>query len=589
MLKLKSCALPNWLPAALLTPLVLLQIGYSYGEPNHTILLPWILRRVDPSLLARDWFSNTIPHHQSFVVVMAWLARFVPLPAAMLGWHVLNLFFLLWVSHRLVGRVFDDHRVFYVALFLMLRWGTLALGGNSLWANYFLPHFAAVPFCLLAFDLVLINRPIAAALAAAAATWIHIQLGALTMLVLGLGLLVEGRSVGWRRILSTGAAYLALVAPTLVAQWRLYVGNPASLSNREFLNLHAILRQPHHLIPSSWGAADYVRFFLLLAIAVFAVTWRVPSHRTVVTWCAIILALCVVGTVFVEWVPVRLIIKLQLFRLTIFVKFFAVVCVARFVFDVLDKGNTLQKLCALAILAIQNFAAVALAAALILALRRKDRWFLGLGVFAAGAITSLVMVAVTSAGIPRLRVLAVAPSGVWVGVLTLAALAALVWRAARLLPAALLTLVVVVRIATGLPVLGYDHPLVDDWYRFCRQVRAGTPRDALFITPPYREGFATFAERAEIADFKATPSVERDLVEWKRRLDDLAGAPVRCSGWPNCGDVLAAGYRRLREHEFLVLARQYGAQYVVADHGGQRLAFPEVLRLEDFVLYRVPP
>ncbi|MBI3694644.1 MAG: hypothetical protein HY238_07360, partial [Acidobacteria bacterium] len=118
----KSTALPNWLPAALLTPLVLLQLGYSYGESNHTILLPWILRRVDPSLLARDWFSNTIPHHLSFVVVMAWLARFVPLPAAMLGLHVLNLFFLLWVSHRLAGRLFDDHRVFYVALFLILRW-----------------------------------------------------------------------------------------------------------------------------------------------------------------------------------------------------------------------------------------------------------------------------------------------------------------------------------------------------------------------------------------------------------------------------------------------------------------------------------
>ncbi|MBI3694971.1 MAG: hypothetical protein HY238_09055, partial [Acidobacteria bacterium] len=454
---------------------------------------------------------------------------------------------------------------------------------------YFLPHFAAVPFCLLAFDLVLTNRLLPAALAAATATWIHIQLGALTMLVLGLGLLLEWRSVGWRRILSTGGAYLALVAPTLVAQWRIYVINPASLSNREFLNLHAILRQPHHLIPSSWSGADYVRFFLLLAIAVLAVSWRVPSHRTVVTWCAIILALCVVGTVFVEWIPVRLIVKLQLFRLTIFVKFFAVVFVTRFIFDTLDEGSTLQKLCALAILAIQNFAAVALAVALILALRRKERWFLGLGVFAAGAVTGLVMVAATSAGIPRLRALAVAPSGVWIGVVTVAALAVLFWRAQRLLPAALLALVLAVRIATGLPYFGYDHPIVDDWYRFCRQVRAQTPRDALFITPPYREGFATFAERAEIADFKCTPSIERDLVEWKRRLDDLAGAPVRCSGWPNCGDVLAAGYRRLREHEFLALARQYGAQYVVADHGGQPLAFPEVLRLGAFVLYRVPP
>jgi len=574
--------------SALLTPLVLLQLGYSYGEPNHTLVLPWILRRVDPSLLARDWFSNTIPHHLTFVVVMAWLARLMPLPAAMLGLHVLNLFFLLWVSHRLAGHLFDDRRVFYVALFLMLRWGTLALGGNSLWANYFLPHFAAVPFCLLAFDLMLVNRPLLAALAAAAATWIHIQLGALTMLVVGLGLLLEWRSVGWRRIFSTAAAYLAPAAPTLVAQWRLYVSNPAALSNREFRNLHAILRQPHHLIPTSWEAADYVRFVLLLAIAALAISWRLPSHRRVVTWCVIILALCVAGTVFVEWVPVRLVIKLQLFRLTIFVKFFAVVYVARFILTVIDEGSALEKVCALAILAIQNFAAVAVAAALILALRRKERWFLGLGVFAAGVVSGLVMVAATSAGVPRLRALAVAPGGISIGLLTLAALAAFAWRAPRLLPTALLGLVIVVRISTGLPYFGYDHPLVDDWYRFCRQVRAQTPRHALVITPPFREGFTTFAERAEIADFKCTPSIERDLVEWKRRLDELAGGPVRCIGWPNCGEVLAAGYLRLREHEFLALARRYGAQYVVTDHAGQRLAFPEVLRVGAFVLYRVP-
>src|SRR5262245_1970706 len=138
------------LPAVLLAGLVVFQLGYSYGEPNHLLLLPWIMRRVDPSLLANDWFSHTVPHHLPCVVAMSWLAKLVALPLAMLVWHVLTIVFLIVVIERLVMRLFDDRRVLYVGLFLFVRWGTSGLGGNSLWAHYFLPHYAAVPFCLLA-------------------------------------------------------------------------------------------------------------------------------------------------------------------------------------------------------------------------------------------------------------------------------------------------------------------------------------------------------------------------------------------------------------------------------------------------------
>src|SRR5262245_59912636 len=123
------------LPAVLLAGLVIFQIGYSFGEPNHLLLLPWIMRRVDPTLLANDWLSNTIPHHFSFVIVMSWLAKLAPLPLAMLVLHALTVVFLIAVIERLVSLLFDGRRVFYLALFLLLRWGTSGLGGNSLWAH----------------------------------------------------------------------------------------------------------------------------------------------------------------------------------------------------------------------------------------------------------------------------------------------------------------------------------------------------------------------------------------------------------------------------------------------------------------------
>ena len=595
----------NRLAPALLVPLAVFQLGYIYQGPNDALLEPWILRLSDPGLLARDWFANTIPHHPNFVHFLAWISRIIPLPAATLAIQLLALFFALWMTQRFSARLFSDWRVFYVAVFLFLRWGTEGLGGNSLWSDYPVPHNAALPFCLLAFYFSLSDRPIGAALAAAAATWIHVQLGPLTMLVLGVEMLLRWAfvQVGWStspeqsppadkfppartlaRIAAAGAIFVIAVAPTLLRQWSLYVSAPSPLSARQFLALHAILRQPHHLIPSSWAITDFYRFFLVVGIGALAVNWRDPAHRRVAAWCGIILALCVVGTVFVETIPVKLIIKMQLFRMTVFLKFFAVLFLARFLAAILDGKDWAQRIFALALLAIQNFLFIGACAAMIIALRRNRRWAWGLCVFGAGSAIGGALVSLTSSSHGLALPVAVAPRGIVIGLVSLALLAAVLWRRARLLPVALLALVVALRLATGMPYFTYDHPPVDEWYRFCLRVRASTPRDAVFITPPVLGGFQMFAQRAEVADFKCTPSIERDLIEWHRRMSDLAGvAELQCSGWPDCSSALAAGYSHLSERAFLALAQKYGAQYVVASG----LGFPEVLRVGDFVLYRV--
>jgi len=605
---------PAWrtvdrLAPLLLLPLVVFQLGYIYQGPNDALLEPWILRLSDPTRLTRDWFANTIPHHPNFVHFLSWTSSWIPLPAAMLAIQLLALFSMLWVAQRISVRLFGDRRVFYVALFLFLRWGTEALGGNSLWSDYPVPHNAALPLCLLAFYLSLLDKPLGAALAAAAATWIHIQLGALTILVVGAEWLVcwiagelsrhppskpalaaqPSTSPGMGQIAIAAAVYAITVAPTLLRQWALYVTAPSPLSAPQFLALHAVLRQPHHLIPSSWPTSDFYRFFLILGIGLIGLSWRKPAHRQVVAWCAIILALCALGTIFVEWAPVKLIIKMQLFRLTVFIKFFAILGVANFLLRAIDQENWAEKLCALAILAIQNFLVIGACAAMILFLRRSRRLAVALASLGGSAIAAALLLSMHSSARHGLALpLAIAPRGIVIGLLSLSLLAAVVRLQARLLPGALLALALVLRVSTGLPYFTYNHPPLDDWYRFCRQVRAATPTDAIFITPPVMGGFQMFAERAEVADFKSTPSIERDLIEWHERMSNLAGVrDLHCSGWPECSFALSDGYSRLNEQDFLSLARKYGAQYVVSSGPGRRLLFPEVLRVGDFGLYRV--
>ncbi|MBI3694645.1 MAG: hypothetical protein HY238_07365 [Acidobacteria bacterium] len=587
-----AARLDNWLLPIIATLLVFLQIGYSFGEPSHVIFVPWILRRIDPTLLTQDWFVNTIPHHFNSIRFMAALGRHVSLPLATLVLHVLFLLLFFWVAHRIIDHLFGDRRVFFVALFLFLRWGTDGLGGNPLWGNYLVQHNAAVPVCLLAFYLVLKNRPLAAALACAAATWIHIQLGALTMLVVGIGMLFAWRQTGLRTILLGGAVFLLAVAPTVLEQWRLYMAGPSPLSAAEYVYIHAVMRHPHHLIPSSWFGSEYYRFVVLLVMAAWAADWRREPHRTVLAWFAAIFLLCIIGTVFVEIVPVKLVTKLQLWRMTVFVKFFAVAYTARFLLTALEEQGAWKRIAALAVLATPNFSIIGACAAWLLALRATRTWQWVLGLFAAGWIAAVSLAGSLTRGMP-IRLFWHHFGIRWdeLGMLAacLAVLAAVLWRSNRRLTPALLGLFLLVRAWTWGPYYAYDHPPADEWYQLCQWIKAQTPRDAIFITPPFLGGFQLFAERAEVANYKCVPLIETDLVEWKRRLQDLSGwTDLRCSGWVECGSKLAGGYASQREPVFLRLARQYHAQYVITSQPGHRLNFPELHRIGDFAVYRAP-
>ena len=173
---------------------------------------------------------------------------------------------------------------------------------------------------------------------------------------------------------------------------------------------------------------------------------------------------------------------------------------------------------------------------------------------------------------------------------TLALMAAIVWRNRQGLGPALLSLTLLARAAFGLPHFGYEQPPPDEWVRFCQKVKDVTPVDAVVITPPYTGGIQVVAQRAEVVNWKCNPLVEVELIEWKKRLNDLAGGrDLRCSGWPDCASALAQGYERLKAADFRQLAGKYRAQYVVTTTPEQPLHdFREVLRLYDFTLYQVP-
>ncbi|MGQ0634089.1 MAG: DUF6798 domain-containing protein [Planctomycetaceae bacterium] len=61
------------------------------------------------------------------------------------------------------------------------------------------------------------------------------------------------------------------------------------------------------------------------------------------------------------------------------------------------------------------------------------------------------------------------------------------------------------------------------WRAACEWIARETAADALFLTPRDNFGFKWFAQRSEYACWKDCPQDARSLVEWKNRLDEVAG------------------------------------------------------------------
>lgn len=96
-------------------------------------------------------------------------------------------------------------------------------------------------------------------------------------------------------------------------------------------------------------------------------------------------------------------------------------------------------------------------------------------------------------------------------------------------------------------------------------VRANTPKDALFLTPPSIEGFRLWGERAIVADWKGSPYAPSDVLEWYHRLEDISGRP----NFRKRDDVFE-GYANLDEKRVLKLRDKYKFDYVVIQRGREQ-------------------
>jgi hypothetical protein len=101
------------------------------------------------------------------------------------------------------------------------------------------------------------------------------------------------------------------------------------------------------------------------------------------------------------------------------------------------------------------------------------------------------------------------------------------------------------------------------WVQMCNWIKANTPPDAVFLTPPGYEGFTVLTDRSNIVEFKINPDGALHMNEWFERLTDLTGGKLPSGRGLDNRRLLNQVYGELNAEQLLALGRKYRASYAV--------------------------
>jgi hypothetical protein len=525
-----------------------LEIGVKNGELNHVFYLLEGLRRSHTQFLINDWYTwSTTPYHAAWAWLVAFLSRSGLLEYGLaVGTIITGLSMAVAVYVAMDARY--ERPLLPWALTLLLFGGlfTRGLGDLQLVPTSLEPFGMAGAGLLVGMAFLAFERPVPAGIAWGFAGFIHAHFALLLAGVIAFALLVPWPGRRWKDIVLLGIPFAILAAPSLLS---VATAGTEGGGREAFAILGRVA--PQHYYPWRGDWRPFVVFGGSMLMGAGGLLLR-PGRRTpdlATAVCAmssmvlILLALAALG-------PFWMINRAIPWRLS----------------------------------SVVMLAAIAAGSAAIAApqLWRPDRRarIIGLSALALGLTACVV------GGTKRFYAVALAVMGL---------AAVLLWLARRPIHQAVLAgslrvlpfgLVTVGMLPAVYAELGRSHidirtsdPSRAGVYRW---IRTDSPVGSVFIIPPSWTDFRLNARRALIADWWAPPMFPHEVIEWDRRMGDLAGIPH-----PRTLAQVESGYAAMGCQQFESLAERYGADHVVLPSNRPLPCGSEAYRDSSFAVFRL--
>ncbi len=546
------------LPALLLVLVVSvcfgLSFGLNYGVDNQTVYMLGSLRLLDPSVLARDWYTTQSANYHPAFAYLGWLLLALDRGGRFVGYGLvvvasLGAASLYWLAAELLPRRQA------VATFLLVMAIAFVTRMRSVAVSYAF-DFILQPSALGSLFLLAALAPFVSGRWLVSGVFLGLSgLFHANYLILGIGTFgLVHLLLGWKDL---PKRLLQQLGPPLVAFLLLSPLFFHSFGSKE----NAVLAQdilfniraPHHYSPKNWRGGFYpVAAWQMLGLGAGAWLLRGLDGRgrrlgaLVVAMSAVIWG----GTMLTTWVFIPRVAQLFVWRYAPF----------------LDLLMVLLLCTASVRIAVQPGL-----------FRRVGPAGLALVLGGLVTLTMLDGPAKENGGVPRAVLLAVAPAAV--GLLGAGAGALLARRRVKIeVVRAFLSRhgawAVVAYAAFACWHMGsaqvqnyrarsniftgFSGPEADlyGW------IKGHTPKDAIFLTPPQIDRFRLNAERAIVVDWKASAITPDDLVEWYRRLEDISGRKNFRKG-----EDVTEGYADLTPARLEALKAKYHVDYAVVARG----------------------
>lgn len=520
---------------ATLTVAVALSFGFSWGNVgNQDTYLIGPLADADPGLFPRDWLvRETFPYHDSFSLFMQALMPFgdvaVIAAVANLLLTVAGLGLIALLARDLVKPVAPAAQALAVfGLFLIIMAGqTASVGVTYIFSSGLQPSVLAALCWLAAFLTFQRERWLLSGFWLAVGGFWHSNFLILGIPLFGLAHLLLGvRDSGligrWAAQLLPSGCILLFDLPALLAAG---AGSGAA----EAREIMQAVRSPNHYQPLTylWGFQPWLFWHLAGLLAAYALRRqrqaRLAGALLLACFIAVGSATILTTVVYLPQVSQAFVWRIAPFGIllaqAILLAWMAAAPAA------LPHERTLK----IAVLAGAALIAVVLIAS------KEAVWSATL-LIAAVIGAGLLLVRRKPAGLPTSGV----PAAIGVLALAFAMPRGIerfedIWTTSTLMP----------------PWQASAQKSLYDWV-------ATTPKEALFLIPPELATFRILGLRSVVVDWKSTPMLPDELIDWYRRIEAVSGIIA-----PRTREQIVAGYRQMTPERLASLHRSFGFDYAV--------------------------
>lgn len=514
--------------------IVALSFGFSWGNVgNQDTYLIGALADADPTLFPRDWLvRETFHYHDNFRLLVRGLmllgnVGFVTATVNLLL-TVAGLALIAWMLRELMKPAAPGlWALATLGLFLIVMAGeTGSVGITYIFSSGFQPSVLAAVCWLAAFLLYLRERWLVSGLLLALGGFWHAN-----FLILGLPLFGFAHLLlGPRRLVPRWAAQLLPSVAVLLFEIPALLEAGGAEGAAEAREIMQAFRSPSHYQPMTylWGFLPWLFWSLSGLVAAFALrhdrTARLAGALLIACFAAVGSATLLTTVVYVPQVSQAFVWRIAPFGVLlsqlVLLAWMASTPLRTLPFEPFLRAAFLAVSAGLGALLLLGGEFVWSATALIFALA-------GAGILIArgmpagrrsqtvlAAFGFLAMIAAAQQGIENFRHL---------------------WRTSTLMP----------------QWQSSAQKALYDWV-------AGTPKDALFLTPPELATFRILGLRSIVVDWKSTPMLPGELIDWYRRIEAVSGTVE-----PRSREQVIAGYGAMTPERLASLHRSFGFDYAV--------------------------